>query len=440
MSIASEISRLQTAKADMKTALEAKGVTVGTAKLDTYDTLISSISAGVDISDADAAVTDVVASKTFYATSGGKKTGTMVDRGTVSTDITTAVQEVTIAAGKHSGSGVVKISAAEQAKIIAGNIKKDIVVLGVTGTVESGAGGTYSKVVRILTSSGTWTKPTGLTHLEVVCIGGGGGGASGAKRASGVVSRGGGGGGAGSIAWYTLLASELSATENYTIGAGGAGGASQSTNTSANIAGSAGGDSFFGSFVLAKGGNGANNAGSGGGASSSISQLPSSNNPGGAGANSAANGSAGLGASQQSTTSGYYDTRGSGAGGGISTANAEASGGTGARYYNKSGTLSSLNGGEVATNGGDGVNYYMDRMPFIMGTEDTAYEDVTIGYGTPGGGGGSSTSGNAGRGGDGGLYGGAGGGGGSARNDVGNSGRGGNGAQGVIILIEHIVA
>lgn len=93
---------------------------------------------GTDISDADAAVTDVVAAKTFYATSGGRKTGTMIDRGTVSTDISAVATEVTIAAGKHSGSGKIKISTAEQAKIIAGNIKKDIIILGVTGTVTSG--------------------------------------------------------------------------------------------------------------------------------------------------------------------------------------------------------------------------------------------------------------------------------------------------------------
>ncbi len=47
MSIATEISRLQTAKADIKTAIEAKGVTVpSNATLDTYDTYIGQISGG----------------------------------------------------------------------------------------------------------------------------------------------------------------------------------------------------------------------------------------------------------------------------------------------------------------------------------------------------------------------------------------------------------
>ena len=47
MSIASEITRLQNAKADIKTAIEAKGVTVpSSAKIDTYNTYVASIPAG----------------------------------------------------------------------------------------------------------------------------------------------------------------------------------------------------------------------------------------------------------------------------------------------------------------------------------------------------------------------------------------------------------
>ena len=47
MSIATEISRLQTAKANIKTAIENKGVTVpSNALLDTYNTYIAQISGG----------------------------------------------------------------------------------------------------------------------------------------------------------------------------------------------------------------------------------------------------------------------------------------------------------------------------------------------------------------------------------------------------------
>ena len=47
MSIASEITRLQSAKADLKSAIEAKGVTVSSsATLDDYDTYVAAISGG----------------------------------------------------------------------------------------------------------------------------------------------------------------------------------------------------------------------------------------------------------------------------------------------------------------------------------------------------------------------------------------------------------
>ena len=47
MSIATEITRLQTAKSDLKTAIELKGVTVpSSATIDTYDNYVSQISGG----------------------------------------------------------------------------------------------------------------------------------------------------------------------------------------------------------------------------------------------------------------------------------------------------------------------------------------------------------------------------------------------------------
>ena len=50
MSIASEITRLQTAKADLKTAIEAKGVTVPSATtLDGYSTLVGQIATGAPL-------------------------------------------------------------------------------------------------------------------------------------------------------------------------------------------------------------------------------------------------------------------------------------------------------------------------------------------------------------------------------------------------------
>ena len=65
MTVASEITRLQTAKADIKTAIQGKWVSVpASAKLDTYDTYINQIDTGAAIKWL---LTPVVATKTAYA-------------------------------------------------------------------------------------------------------------------------------------------------------------------------------------------------------------------------------------------------------------------------------------------------------------------------------------------------------------------------------------
>lgn len=117
---------------------------VGTYLADA-DFVAENIKNGVDIYGVtgtyDAEVAAPIAAGTVLATkvgfvNGAKITGTMPNIGTESTDISAKATEVTISAGYHDGTGKVKISAAEQAKIIAGNIKKDVVILGVTGTYE----------------------------------------------------------------------------------------------------------------------------------------------------------------------------------------------------------------------------------------------------------------------------------------------------------------
>lgn len=89
----------------------------------------------VNSSDATAAVAEVLAGKTFYAR-GQKMTGTMPEVGAQTGTITTKSQQVAISQGHHDGSGKVQIDATEQAKIIAGNIKQGVTILGVTGTLE----------------------------------------------------------------------------------------------------------------------------------------------------------------------------------------------------------------------------------------------------------------------------------------------------------------
>ena len=86
-----------------------------------------------DTSDATATIAEVLATKTFYK-NGQKLTGTMTNNGGVTGTISTVSGEYTIPSGYHDGSGKVSILSTEQAKIIPGNIKSGVQILGVTGT------------------------------------------------------------------------------------------------------------------------------------------------------------------------------------------------------------------------------------------------------------------------------------------------------------------
>lgn len=97
------------------------------------------------------------------------------------------------------------------------------------------------------TASGTWTKPTGYDPDTIVMVelwgGGGGGGRSGAGNALTGTS----GGGGGYVQQFFRIA-DLPASVSVTVGAGG------SPAAAANAAGTAGGNSSFGSLLTAYGG------------------------------------------------------------------------------------------------------------------------------------------------------------------------------------------
>lgn len=88
-----------------------------------------------DASGANGVSADLVSGKTLYGPN-GEVQGGMIDNGDVSGTISTKAGTVNVPAGKTSG-GAVKISDAEQAKIIASNIKKNVTILGVTGNLSA---------------------------------------------------------------------------------------------------------------------------------------------------------------------------------------------------------------------------------------------------------------------------------------------------------------
>ncbi|MCF6142284.1 GEVED domain-containing protein [Flavobacterium sp. K77] len=193
----------------------------------------------------------------------------------------------------------------------------------------------FGQSIQTFNSSGTFTVPCGVTSITVQVWGAGGGGDRNQSR----------GGGGGAFAQSTLNVSEGNSFA-VTIGQGGAAG------TGAN-----GGDSTFGTLVIARGGNGGNggnNAGRGGQGSSSVGDITFS---GGDGGTSTGNGGAGGGAGAgriNNGANGGNTTTGTGANGGTGT-NGGGNGGNGGGT-NGSGSVGVVPGGGGGERGRDGNN------------------------------------------------------------------------------------
>lgn len=122
-----------------------------------------------DTQDATAAVAEILAGKTAYAR-GAKLTGTMPNNGAISEDISTKDQEVSVALGFHDGSGKVKISEAEQEKLIPANIKQGITVLGIPGEYTGEGAQLQSKTVTPSKTEQTVQPDEGYDGLASVVV------------------------------------------------------------------------------------------------------------------------------------------------------------------------------------------------------------------------------------------------------------------------------
>lgn len=277
------------------------------------------------------------------------------------------------------------------------------------------------------TSSGTWTKPTGATRVQVYVWGAGGGGGGGCRNTQ---AGGGGGGGGGAFIFKQYDAADLSATEQVTVGTGGTGGAGVANSTIGNgSAGTAGGNSSFssGGNLITAGGGGAGGGGTnaaGGAAGSAGSANPATGTDtftlytldgGAGGAGSATSDGSNAGSLTALPASG----RGGGGGGGSNGTNTAA--GTGGTNT-KSTPIAALGFPQLY----DGAqNPYITMLASAGGAG-------AGGHGA--GGGGASGSGSAGTG----IGAGGGGAGGQdSDNSTSGSGSGGAGTDGLVVVVTY---
>lgn len=119
--------------------------------------------------DATITVAEMLDGKTAYAR-GSKLVGTMPNKGAVIGTISTKDGAYTIPMGFHDGSGSVGIDGTEQEKLIPGNIKSGVTILGVEGTYGGEAINVQSKTVSPGKTSVTVLPDEGYDYLSQVTV------------------------------------------------------------------------------------------------------------------------------------------------------------------------------------------------------------------------------------------------------------------------------
>ena len=118
-----------------------------------------------------AIASDILATKTAHSSSGAI-TGNMTNNGAVSGTISTKAGTYQVPVGYHNGSGTVAIASAEQDKIISGNIKSGVTILGVSGSSTvvntSDANATTSQILSGYTAYVNGSKLTGQLVVPTI--------------------------------------------------------------------------------------------------------------------------------------------------------------------------------------------------------------------------------------------------------------------------------
>ena len=302
---------------------------------------------------------------------------------------------------------------------------------------------------RTQTENYTYTVPSGLVFAEIICVGAGGCGGSG--RGSNVaavttigIRQGGSGGAGGTIVRSFYSVNELGGvgnTHTVTVQLGGAGGAGV-VPIANGINGSTGGNTSFGTLVVATGGQGGELGTTGGTRTAATSSINTCTPPSAVYAIIGQPGST-SGTTALTTTPGIaltspFGCSAGGTGGGF--------GGTGGSQREASSGSSAYQWETLVTNGGTPGALKLDGTPGGNGSPGTdnlsvsllhfTSSIVNLQYGIGGGGHGGGYP--TGSGGNGGLFGAGGGGGASSWSTTKRSGAGGSGSAGVCIVVEYL--
>ena len=123
-----------------------------------------------DTSNDTATAAEILATKTAHAR-GTALTGTMPNNGAVNGTISTLDGDYTVPQGYHDGSGKVAISTTEKSKIVAGNIRQGVTILGVEGTMSGSEDvNAQTKTVTPSATAQTVTPDTGYNYLTQVTV------------------------------------------------------------------------------------------------------------------------------------------------------------------------------------------------------------------------------------------------------------------------------
>lgn len=122
-----------------------------------------------DTSSDTATASEILLGSTAHAR-GSLLTGTMPNNGSITGTISTKAGQYTVPSGYHDGGGKVSISTTEQNKIIAGNIKSGVSILGVTGTYSGEAVTAQAKTATPSTSQQVILPDQNYDYLSQVTV------------------------------------------------------------------------------------------------------------------------------------------------------------------------------------------------------------------------------------------------------------------------------